>query len=283
MCIRFNMKKLLPLFFLILLIYLFLFNNQITSQLKIVNNLYFQTYIISLFPFILFTNLVLKSNVIIDIHRFFTKIHCQFLFEILVIILTILIGIPGNIGLLNYLEDSNIISNDEKQTYINYFGGISFPFIYLVILHECTKKIIIIALLIIVETTIYYLSRTKRNYLNARYKTTNISLINKTCYSLLIVLFFLLTFSILSIPFDSLMYPYNYFFKSLIEFSYNLIVLSKINSFLSNLLVAITISFTSLSLIGQIKAIDSSFNIFDYIKKRALVALYYLPILILFL
>ncbi len=277
------MKKLMPLLFLIIFIYLLLFNNQITSQLKIVNNLFFQTYIVSLFPFILFTNLVLKSNVIIDIHRFLTKKHCQFLFEILVIILTILIGIPGNISLLNYLNDSNIISSDEKQTYINYFGGISFPFIYLVILHECTKKIIIISLLIVVETTIYYLNRAKRNYLNARYKPTNISLINKTSYSLLVVLFFLLTFSILTLPLNSISYPYNYFFKSLIEFSYNLIVLSKIDSFFSNILIAITISFTSLSLIGQIKAIDSSFNIFEYIKKRALIALYYLPILILFL
>ena len=277
------MKKLMPLLFLILFIYLFLFNNQITSQLKIVNNLFLQTYIVSLFPFILFTNLVLKSNVIIDIHRFLTKKHCQFLFEILVIILTVLIGIPGNISLLNYLKDSNIISNDEKQTYINYFGGISFPFIYLVILNECTKKIIIITLLIIVETTIYYLNRTKRNYLTPCYKPTNISLIKKTSYSLLVVLFFLLTFSMLAIPFSSISYPYNYFFKSLIEFSYNLIILSKINSFLSNILIAITISFTSLSLIGQIKTIDSSFNIFEYIKKRAVVALYYLPILILFL
>lgn len=277
------MKKLIPLLFLILFIYLFSFNNQIIAQLRIVNNLYFQTYIVSLFPFILFTNLVLKSNIIIDIHRFLIKRNCRFLFDVFVIILTILIGIPGNIGLLNYLKDSNIISSEEKQTYINYFGGISFPFIYLVILSECTKKIIIISLLIIVETTIYYLNHPKRKYLDINYKPTKRSLINKTSYSLLVVLFFLLTFSILTLPFNSISYPYNYFFKSLIEFSYNLIVLSKINSFLSNILVATTISFTSLSLIGQIKAMDSSFNIFEYIKKRALIALYYLPILILFL
>ncbi len=277
------MKKLIPLLFLILFIYLFLFNNQIIVQLKIVNNLYFQTYIISLFPFILFTNLVLKSNIIIDIHRFLIKRNLFFLFDVFIIILTILIGIPGNIGLLNYLKDSNIISNEEKQTYINCFGGISFPFIYLVILRECTKKIIIISILIAVETTIYFLNHPNKDYLEFDYKPTKISLINKTGNSLFVILFFLLTFSLFTIPFDLISYPYNYFFKSLIEFSYNLIILSKINSFLSNILVAATISFTSLSLIGQIKAMDLSFNIFKYIKKRGLITLYYLPILFIFL
>lgn len=266
---------------MLILFYLFYFNKEIFQTLYLVKDAYFNKYLISLFPFILFTNILLSTNCLIDIHQFLSRRKLNFLFEYITILLTILIGIPGNITFLNYLSDSKIISESEKRNLINCFGGISFPFIYLVILQENTQKLLLISLLITVEFIIYFLNKEKIKKETIEYKIIQISPINKTGYSLFLILFSLLSFSLITIPFNYIESPFNYFLKSLIEFSYNMTFLSKINTPLSNFLLAITLSFSSLSLIFQVKLIDKNFKIINYLKKRVIITLFYISILFL--
>ena len=269
------MRKLCLFFLSIFLLYLFIFNEQITSFLSIVNNLFFKTYIVSLFPFIVFTNLVLKSKIIISIHKWLLNKNKLIIFDIFIIILTILIGVPGNINLINNLIKSNVISKAKGNQLIYCFGGISFSFIYLVILQNNNLKYLLIILLIFSEILCYYLSK-KDNYslINITYINYDFSLIKQTGYSLFSVLFSLLFFSLFNYPFSFISSPYSYLLNGLIEFSYNSILLSEINTNLSNLLLIFLLSFSSLSLITQIKANYQELDVFKYIKKRAFIALF---------
>ena len=277
------MKKIFIFLLFAYLIYIFIFNKQIVYSLSLVSDIYFNRYLVSLFPFILFTNLLLKTNVIIDLHKFFYLHKKLYIFDVVIIFLVILIGIPGNINLLNYLFDSNIINKKEKENYINYFGGISFPFIYLVLLSQSHKKYLIILLLLLVELTMYLFSYQKqereREY---KYNIIKIDVIKQTGYSLLVILFSLLAFSSLTALISN-QDPFFVFIKGLIEFSYNCLLLSKSNTIVSTLLLTFIISFSSLSLVVQIKSIDPSFKIFSYLKKRAFCALFVTLLTFLFL
>ena len=267
------MKKCLYLFIFIYLIYLFRHNKEIIKYLTEVNTIFFTKYIVSLFPFILTTNLILSNGLLIDFHRFFTKQKLIFIYDLFIIIIIILIGIPGNINLLNYLEKTNIISNKRKNLLLNSFGGISFPFLYFVILNQSQNKVKILVVLLIIEFLFYLLNKEKEKYKEVTYASYQINIVSKTGYSLYVVFFSLLTFSSLYLLFDFLPTPYSLFFNGLVEFSINLIYLSKETSLISSLLFTFLLSFTSISLISQIILIDPHINIMDYIKKRAIIAL----------
>ena len=277
------MKRILVFLLFLYLIYLFIFNKQIVYSLSLVSDIYFKSYLVSLFPFILFTNLLLKANVIITIHKYLIRHNKLFLFDIFIIILMILIGIPGNINLMNYLHSSNLINKKEKDVYINCFGGISFPFVYLVLLNQSQNKYLIISILIIVELFMFFFSHCKKEEkTDYKYIPIEINVIKQTGWSLFVILFSLLAFSSLT----SLVNNRNLiciFFKGLIEFSYNCLQLSKYNTLLSTLLLTFIISFSSLSLIVQIKSIDASFKVLPYLKKRAIIALFVSLITYLFL
>ena len=267
------MKKCLYLFIFIYLIYLFRHNKEIIKYLSEVNTIFFTKYIVSLFPFILTTNLILSNGLLIDFHRFFTKQKLIFIYDLFIIIIIILIGIPGNINLLNYLEKTNIISNKRKNLLLNSFGGISFPFLYFIILNQSQNKVKILVVLLIIEFLFYLLNKEKEKYKEVTYTSYQINIVSKTGYSLYVVFFSLLTFSSLYLLFDFLPTPFSYFFNGLIEFSVNLIYLSKDVSLIPSLLFTFLLSFTSISLISQIILIDPHINIIDYIKKRAIIAL----------
>ena len=275
------MKKIIGCFLLLYLIYLFIFNKEVTFYLSNISNIFFIKYIASLFPFILITNLFLKSNILIDIHKLLISKKLNFIFDIFIIILTILIGVPGNINLLNYLNKTNIISKKKYDNLLSSFGGISFPFIYLVILIDHQIKYPFIILLIIIQSTLFLLSSKKEEHRSINYFPYKLDIIKQSLFSLGVILFYLLTLSSIYLIFNYLPIPYNYFFNGLIEFSINSINLSNINSLISTMLLCFLLSFTSLSLILQIKSLSLDFNIKNYIKKRAIIAL--LVTLIIFL
>lgn len=267
------MKKIIGGFLLLYLIYLFIFNKEVTFYLSNISNIFFIKYIASLFPFILITNLFLNSNVLIDIHKFLISKRLHFIFDIFTIVLIILIGVPGNINLLNYLNKTNIINKKKYNNLLSSFGGISFPFIYLVILIDHQIKYLFIIILIIIQSTVYLLSQSEDKNQSINYYPYKIDIIKHSLFSLGVILFYLLTLSSLYLVFNYLPIPYNYFFNGLIEFSINSINLSNINSLTSTILLCFLLSFTSISLILQIKSLSIDFNITNYIKKRAVIAL----------
>lgn len=275
------MKKIYPLFLLLFLFYIFIFNKEITSHLSNVLNIFFKKYIASLFPFILITNLFLKSNILINIHLFLNSKKLSLLFDIFIIILIILIGVPGNINLLNYLYKTNIIDKKKYNNLLSSFGGISFPFIYFVILNTNQMKNTFLLLLISTQVLIYFLFKEKGNNSPIKYYKYQINIVKQTLFSLGIIFFYLLTLSSLYIFFINVPAPYNHFLNGLIEFSINAINLSNINNNISLILLCFLLSFTSLSLILQIKNLSTEINLINYIKKRALIALLVTPIIYL--
>lgn len=267
------MKKIFALCLIVYLFYLFIFNNQLIEDLSQINQMFFQRYLISLLPFIFFTNLFLKTNILIDIHKFCTKNKLLFFFNFTIILLTILIGIPSNINLLAYLEKSGMITQKQKSNLINCLGGISFPFMFLVILKNNPIKYLIIFIILGVEIFLYFYSNNKSELKEVKYTPYRVNLIESIIKSLTTILTSLIIFSSFNFLFAKFDTPFSLFIRGLIEFSYNSILLANIEAKSANLFLLIILSFTSLSLIFQIKLLDSNFNISEYIKKRAIIAL----------
>lgn len=275
-------KKCILLVIVFYLFYIFIFNFEIKQVLEKMTDIYFSTYIASLFPFIFLTNLFLSTNYLVDIHKKLRK--APLIFDTLIIIIIVLIGIPGNVSLIKYLENCNIISKQKKQNLINNFLGISFPFYYFVILQNHQLKEIIILILLGTNLILYLLSTNKESIDNYNYINTKINPIIQTGSSLYSIFFSLLFFSTLTIiPIFLFKDEGLYFINSLIEFSYNLISLSKIETTLGIILLVFSLSFTSCSLILQIKLTDPSVNIAQYIKRRLIIALLNVSIIFLFL
>ena len=182
------MKKIYSIIAILYIVYLFIFNKEIVNYLHEVNILFFSNYIISLFPFILAINLLLKSDVLISIYSFIKKKKIDFLFEIIIIILIILIGVPGNLNLLNYLEKTKMISSRRKSTLLNSFGGISFPFLYFVILNKQNYKLFLLILLVFIETMNYLLYRNKEANEQINYLPYCVNVVKHTGFSLYVVL-----------------------------------------------------------------------------------------------
>lgn len=270
-----NMKRLYIVLLFLYLVFLFLFNERIVQSLSVVNTLYFSRYLISLFPFILFTNLLLKSGFVSDFHRWCQKKNADLVFEIFSAFLIVLIGVPGNIQVIDSLKATGIIDEKGKENLLHSFGGISFPFIYLVILRDHPYRKEILFLFLAAEALYYCIFREKspkkREFTYSEYP---IPVIRRTGYSLFVILFSLLSFTSLGFLFDWVKEPFRYAINGLIEFSYNDIRLSQIRTGTSSLLLTFLLSFTSLSLIVQIKSVDPSFRIFKYVKARLCIALF---------
>ena len=265
-------KKIILLGITLYLIFIFTFNKEIKLILEEMTDIYFSTYIACLFPFIFLINLFLSTNYLIDICKKLKK--APFLFDIFIILLIILIGIPGNVSLIKYLEDSKIISKQKKDNLVNNFLGISFPFYYFVILQNHPLKNLIIFILLGSNLVLYLLSNYKESPKQINALEIKINPIIKTGISLYSILFSLLLFSTFTIiPKMFFKGETLFFINSLIEFSYNLISLSKIETLPGILLLLFSLSFTSCSLILQIKLSDNSVNIMQYIKRRFIIAL----------
>lgn len=282
--ITLNMKRLYIVFLFLYLVFLFLFNERIVHSLSVVNTLYFNRYLISLFPFILFTNLLLKSGFIPDFHRWCRKRNADRLFEIFSIFLIVLIGVPGNVQFIDYLKSTGIVEEEEKENLLRSFGGISFPFIFLVILREHLLRKEILFLFLASEMLYYCFFRKKcskeKEY---RYEEYTMSVIRQTGYSLFVILFSLLSFTSLAFLFDWIDEPYRYLLNGLVEFSYNNIRLCQIGTETSYRMLMFLLSFTSLSLIVQIRSVDPSFRLFGYLKARFCIALFSLCAFLLLL
>lgn len=267
------MKHFICFILILLIIYLFIFYTKIIPNLSIVNQLFFQRYLISLFPFIFITNLFMKNNGFFYLYKKFEN-HRN-IFNLIIILFVILIGLPGSINLLNHLEKIKIYNNKQKNHLLSCFGGISFPFVFLVLLNENIFRYKIIAILFFIEFCFYFYNVNQDYEGNTILENdkANIDVVFSTLKSLATVLFSLLFFSLFNFIFNYFKSPFNNFFGGLIEFSYNCIQLSKNSDWLSIIFLNFIISFTSLSLISQIILLDENFKIVNYLKKRALIAL----------
>lgn len=267
------MKKLfillfIPFFFLCLINY--------SSVIEISRNIWssFLIKIIpTLLPMLLLTNIFIKGGFFINIIRKFPKFR-----DVIIIFISILLGNPSSLIFLNDLKSQNIITYKEKEVFFSSFGGISFPFLYsLIITFDSLKGIYFLLIYYTGEFLIYFFIKNKtevkimnikkitinRNILFdsilASFKTLSIII----CFSLLINFIFCMNLNV----FNTL--P---LLTCFIEFSYSSFISLQNQNFITSLFMMMILSFTSLSLYFQVYYIDPCCIIENLIKKRWLIS-----------
>lgn len=265
------MKKYNLLIFILFDLCFILIFCKISKIILDLNFLFLNKYLISIIPFTFIINLLLSTNIIND---FFMFNKNQLFRNILIIIIFILIGLPGNIIFVDYLNKSELISNDKKENIINCYGGISFPFIYVVLINSFSWKWLFLIIMYLIES-IFFLYDYKIESKIQQISTINkVDPINNTIYGVSCAYFSFLIFSCISQFFNIIPNDISLIFKELIEFSYNLIQLTKIKSNAYILITVFLMSFCSLNILFQMKMLDKKINILKFIKKRAIIALY---------
>ncbi len=273
------MKKKLPLFFLICLIIILVFNQYFKTISQSVLADFALNIIPSLAPSMLFDYLFINTDGLSYIYQLLSKKvkNTHAIYRHLLVFLGLISGTPT---LANYLEDSlqkNYLQKEEGEAILSAFALPSFPFIMSFIIPELTDEYRLIFIIIFyLPPLIYYLLMTK--------KYTHTSLVSFTNYHQNFLeksiidtskTFLLLLGSVLIFSLPLLLI--NYFPNNLIRFSLaslfeftNIRFLISLKTPISFLLSIIVLSFSSLSLFCQIAILAPSFSLKSIIKKRLL-------------
>lgn len=241
------------------------FSQLIKAQINITTNIFLFTYLPSILPFLLIINIFLKYVDLVKINSYLKNKDKSILFDIFIVFLCLISGIPGCGIIINHLYKNGIYSKEKSDNLIYYFSYISLPFIYSI----TSKNYIIIFLLLFVSLIFYLLDNNLPNtYLNNK-SNLSIDIISKTCYSLSTIYIFLVIAVILSIPFKNIHSPY-ILLLSFFETTFASIQLIN-NRYI--LLSIFSLTFTSFSLLYQLKKVYDHFSISKYIKKRLVASL----------
>lgn len=263
-----TMKKYL-LFSMLLLISSILFMSfsySIKEELNLSTNIFLFSYLPNILPFILTINIFLKYVDLVQLSLYLKNKKLSVLFDILIIFLSLISGIPGCGLIINHLYENGIYSKEKSNKIIYHFSYISLPFIYSI----TSKNYTIIFLLILTSSLFYLLDNNVPNTYLKNNKTLSFDIISKTCYSLSSIYIFLSIAVILLIPFKNYKNPYIYLLLSFFETTFASIQLIN-NNYL--LLSIFSMTFTSFSLLYQLKKVYIHFSISKYIKKRLIASL----------
>lgn len=273
------MKKKLPLFFLICLIIILIFNQYLKpiSQNVLVDFAF--NIVPSLAPSMLFDYFFINTDGLSYSYQLLNKKfnNAHVIYRHLLVFLGLMSGTPT---LANYLEDSlqkKYLQKEEGEAILSAFALPSFPFIMSFIIPEVVKEYRLIFLSIIyLPAFIYYLLATKTYIQTSTVLFTNyhhnfleksIFDTSKTFLLLLgsILIFSLPLFFINRLPNTLIRLS----LASLLEFT-NIRFLISLKTPISLLLAASVLSFSSLSLFCQIAILAPSFSLKKIIKKRLL-------------
>lgn len=273
------MKNKLPLFFLICLIVILVFNQYLKPISQNVLADFAFNIIPSLAPSMLFDYLFINTDGLSYIYQLLNKKvnNAHVIYRHLLVFLGFMSGTPT---LANYLEDSfqkNYIQKEEGEVILSAFALPSFPFIMSFIIPELVGEYRLIFLAIIyLPALIYYFLATKKyihvssvsfNNYHQNYLEKSIVDTSKTFLLLLgsILIFSLPLFLINRLPNALLRLS----LSSLLEFT-NIRFLISLKTPISFILAASVLSFSSLSLFCQIAILAPSFSLKRIIKKRLL-------------
>lgn len=265
--ISFTMKKslILILIFISSITFLVIFNETVQKDILYFDHLFINRYIPCILPFIIFNNLIYKF---VDFKELYFSLHkkTNLIFDIIIIFLVIFNGVPSNLILLKQLENQGIYSKEKIKSIINNFSTISFPFIYSI----TNKNILFISLLIIIEIIFYLLTNIKLNTYSINKNINKEKLTNIIISSLSTIYLFSILVVLLSIPLHLVIDdPTIYLFLGLFELTFPTIILKNNNLYIY---IYFLLSFTSFSLVYQLKKVDNDFQIKTHIKKRLLIA-----------
>ena len=274
-----NIKQifLMLLFFVVILCYQLIipFNNEI------INSIIF-SFVPSLFPCLLLINIILENDTLIFIYnKLRINVITRFIFVLILIFLSTIIGMPSLQLILKKLLDYKIIDKKDYNNFIISFGTISFPFLYGVCLINYEKNIclrIIIFFYFSNLINLFILGFKINNYeiiikdkplLNSLNHSIKISI--KTMCIIVSTIFLFSLFLFLE---EKIKIPYRYLIEGLIEFSYPCYKASKLKTISGELIVLFISLFPSLSIIFQSKIINNELNIKKYIFNRLLISFF---------
>lgn len=290
------MKKDIWIFIVISLVLSIFCINSIKQVSEDVVKMIIFSIVPSLFPFIFLLNFFISSDSLNYIFiKFNHKRGFRTIFKAIIIILGILLGMPAFALLIDDCIDKGYFEETEGQRIIKHFGFASFPFVYDVIIPflEIDKKILLISVLLLSAIIFYLLSNTKEDSAKVFTPKSNYSLsfndsfffsIKKTTLSLVTIATTMLVFSLpLAWLKPLISEPYLYLFSGLGEFSYSSFLLAQNNDFYSLIFLVFILSFTSLSVLAQVKNLTHHIKISDFIKKRLFIAFFNVLITIVFL
>lgn len=260
------MKKyfLFCLLFITSFIFLLIFNSQIKEELNYVNRIFLLSYIPSILPFILIVNIFLKKVNFVKIYNFFSKKKITTIFDILIIFICLAGGTPSCGFIINHLVNNSIYSKEKGNAILSNFSIISLPFIYSI----TSRNILYISLLILLSIISYLLTNFSNNTCYNKHNELKLDVFAKSINSLSNLYIFISISVIISFPIKLLNNNYFYFILGIFETSFASINLIEQYPLLTYFIM----SFTSFSLIYQLKNTYSYLNILYHLKKRLFIA-----------
>lgn len=269
-------------FFIVLLIgVLFFYNNILIYNKIIVENIVF-SFIPSILLILILVNLILEFDALSYLYNKIYKNKVgRIIYVILLIIICCCLGMPTMQLLLLDLKNKKILSQKNVDNFIYSFGTVSFSFLYGVCLSNLKNKNIAVLILIIyfIICFIFFLLfgfKINNNEIEINKNITNKSLSNVFFNSLKtigIISCSVILFNMFLFIFETFSFPFNYLVEGLIEFSYPMVKISKINNLFSYILLIFISLFPSLSLIVQSKILNENLNLKKYLFFRLLISL----------
>lgn len=284
------MKTTFSYLLIILSTILFLFLPRVAFDVQKTTQTFIFSFIPSLLPCLLLINFIVDTDAFLVFEKFFKSNTSKvFYYRMIAIILTIVIGIPGVIPVLEDLKKKNKVSNRDATAIVSCYGGASLSFHLGVIIpkidHQLFRYYFLLYLLI---ASIIYALKNKGNCVikeaHIENKLTLDNLIpdvfKKTAYTLISIFFVIV---LCSIPQLLIVYlgNYQYFISALIDFSYGSFILSEAKQLVPLLQLVFVLSSTSLCQILQFKITSKTIKTSPYIINRLLIGM--LTCLLLFI
>jgi hypothetical protein len=248
------MKKNYYLFFYLIIIgYICTYDQYIFQQISQYNHLFFYSYLPSIIPFTILTNILLKNIELNKLYLYFYYKKLGIIFDLIIIMMMALLGLPSNLIIAKNLQQNNIYSSKKTANLIYYFSIISLPFIYTYSNHD----VIFVCIYFLVNLSFFFLFSSQEANLELKDESIKINIIKDSMESILstylTLLLSLFPFIIFKYYFQNI---YLYLFSSLIELSYFMI------------------SLFSISEMYLIKKVFPNLKIVTYMKKRLITAFF---------
>ncbi len=262
--------------FILTTIFLLLFNHLIKESLSEITFSFLNNYIPCILPFSLLYLLLINDINYDLLFESLKRKRLKFIFDILIIFICIIVGTPSNAILLNKLSKSKIYSKEKVEDILINYGTISLPFIYSI----THKNLFFIFVLLLINTISYLLTKEKLNLSFVDYDTSPISLKSSIISSFVTIYLFVCICVLISIPIKLITTsPLLIIALGLFETTFPCISLINDNYYLYSFFI---LSFSSFSLIYQLKKNNTNYPIKKHIKKRLFIASLIYVIMLIF-
>lgn len=284
------MIKLTKILFFICFVFILICYQRIIPYNKIVIQAIFFSFIPSLLPCLILTNLLIENDTLIFLYNRLKKNKfTKAIYTFCLILISITLGMPSLQILLKNQYDSGIINKKSYHNFIYSFGTISFPFLYGVCLVNLPILTAIKILIIHYSINLFSLFFSSFNIEETEIKEKEeISLnsliisIKKSFSTIAIISGTVIIFSLFLFALENIKSPLKWLLEGLIEFSYPLLKVSQEQTFLSGGILLFLSLFPSLSIIIQAKIINKDLGIKDYLIRRLLLAIFGVMIYLVF-